>query len=324
MLRMSRKKNAALALSLPLALSCSLAWVGPAAAQDATSLRKATRTTAALALASRQNAVDLGFEAFRKKVFKEPFAGGVYIVNGDTPILDEAELREFYMKEIVQEWKSTRFGLPAGAGPTIQLIVDAPGGKPNVWDNVAKKALSYCVSKGFGGDYERVKASMAAAAQAWQEVSDVRFVHRPELDAKCSATTPEVVFDVRPVNVNGQYLARAFFPRTPRPQRNVLIDASALKLEPGKLTLDGILRHELGHTLSYRHEHTRAESGKCFEDKDWVPLTSYDAFSVMHYPQCNGLGDWSLTLTSLYKTGAACLYGPAAGFTLDPAQCPKL
>jgi hypothetical protein len=42
----------------------------------------------------------------------------------------------------------------------------------------------------------------------------------------------------------------------------------------------------------------------------------------MHYPQCNGLGDWSLTLTDTDKTGAACLYGPAPGFGLDPTVCP--
>jgi hypothetical protein len=52
-------------------------------------------------------------------------------------------------------------------------------------------------------------------------------------------------------------------------------------------------------------------------------LTDYDAFSVMHYPQCNGLGDWSLTLTDADKTGAACLYQPAAGFPFDPTACPN-
>jgi hypothetical protein len=124
---------------------------------------------------------------------------------------------------------------------------------------------------------------------------------------------------VRPVNV-GDYLARAFFPDEPRAARNVLIDESSFQLAPPpeKLQLAGILRHELGHTLGFRHEHTRPESGTCFEDSNWRPLTSYDAFSVMHYPQCNGLGDWSLVLTPRDMAATACLYGPAAGFTVDP------
>lgn len=100
-----------------------------------------------------------------------------------------------------------------------------------------------------------------------------------------------------------------------------MIDGSAFNLGPGKLSLVGIMRHELGHTLSYRHEQTRPEAGKCFEDRDWQPLTEYDAFSVMHYPQCNGLGDWALALTEKDEVGTACLYGAASGYTFDPTQC---
>ena len=37
----------------------------------------------------------------------------------------------------------------------------------------------------------------------------------------------------------------------------------------------------------------------------------------MHYPQCNGKGDWSLVLTDKDKNGVACLYGPPPSFTID-------
>ena len=130
------------------------------------------------------------------------------------------------------------------------------------------------------------------------------------------------MFDIRPVDVEGQYLARAFFPNEERAERNLLIDESSFHLDAdGALQLVGILRHELGHTLGWRHEHTRPESGTCFEDNNWRPLTDYDRFSVMHYPQCNGGADWSLKLTYLDKNGAACVYGAAPGFQVDPQIC---
>lgn len=260
-----------------------------------------------------------GFEEFKKTVYKEPFPGGVYIVNGDTHIANESDLREFYERELAASWKSVLFGF--NINENTLLIVDAPQGNISKWDNVTKRNLTYCVSTSFGEKYDTVVAAMLDAAKAWSDASDVRFIHSSWLDPLCNENTTDVIFDVRPVDVNGQYLARAFFPRYERLQRNVLIDKSALNLSPGKLTLTGILRHELGHTLSFRHEQTRPEAGKCFEDKDWKPLTSYDGFSVMHYPQCNGLGDWSLNLTEKDKIGSACLYGPVPNAVFDPTVC---
>lgn len=246
------------------------------------------------------------FEDFKAQTFKEPFEGGKYIVNGDTPILDEKHLKEFFDR------------IQGRAGLTINQV----NGQDTAWNSVEKRQLTYCVSTTFGQNYDTMVADIKAAADAWEAVSAVDYIHVAGEDASCSASNPNVLFDVRPVNVNGQYLARAFFPDEPRSARNVLVDNSSFQLDPnGKLSLQGILRHELGHTLGFRHEHTRPDSGTCFEDNNWRPLTSYDAFSVMHYPQCNGQGDWALTLTAIDNSGAACVYGPASGFTIDTSIC---
>ena len=249
----------------------------------------------------------LTFEEFEKTVYKEPFEGGKYIVNGDTPIANEKALRDYYEKKV-------RKPDPG------RLIVDQINDMDNKWNQETKKRLTYCVSSTFGSRHAAVVQQMKNAGDEWEKVAAVDFIHDAAQDANCTANNPAVVFDVRPINVNGQYLARAFFPNEPRAARNVLIDESSFDLTPGgKLQLVGILRHEIGHTIGFRHEHTRPDSGTCFEDKNWRPLTSYDAFSVMHYPQCNGKGDWSLILTDKDKNGVACLYGPAAGFTINPA-----
>ena len=101
-----------------------------------------------------------------------------------------------------------------------------------------------------------------------------------------------------------------------------MIDGSSFELDPSRpLTLTGILRHEPGHTVGGRHVHTRPEAGTCFEDEDWREVTDYDALSFMHSPHCNGLGDFSLTLTASDQNGLACLYGPAPGFTIDTSIC---
>jgi serine protease len=249
----------------------------------------------------------LTFDDFEATVYREPFEGGKYIVNGDTPIANEKQLREFFEKEVKPRQT------------TAELILAQVSGMDSKWDQQQKRKLSYCVSGTFGSRYNSVVQQMASAAGEWEKVAGVDFIHDSSQDQNCGPANAVVVFDVRPVNVYGEYLARAFFPNEPRAARNVLIDESSFILPTdGKLQLVGILRHELGHTIGFRHEHTRPESGTCFEDKNWRPLTSYDAFSVMHYPQCKGMGDWSLNLTTKDKNGAACVYGPTPPFALDP------
>ncbi len=241
----------------------------------------------------------LSWDQFRTtKVFVEP-ESGVFIADHDTPFFSEKQLREFYELNV-------REG---------QLIVNRIGSADDKWSATQKLNLTYCVSNSFNGNKATMVQAMASATSAWSAVANLKFIYVPAQDANCTASNSNVLFDVRPVNVNGQYLARAFFPAATRANRNVLVDNTSFG-DPS-VSLVGILRHELGHVLGFRHEHTRPEAGAtdCFEDNNFRSLTSYDSASVMHYPQCNGTGSFSsLDLTALDAQGAAALYGaPSVG-----------
>ena len=243
------------------------------------------------------------FEEFEAATYKEPWEGGVYIVNGDTPLENEKRLLEFYNQVFVEE----------------QLIVNQVNGVDDVWNSTQKRNISYCVSDTFGSNKSRVVAALADATGQWEAAADIQFVHVTAEDGDCTARNNAVEFDVRPVR-NQSYLARAFFPSSTRRSSNVLIDGSAFSTS---WSLENILAHELGHVLGFRHEHTRPESGTCFENSAWRPLTPYDSSSIMHYPQCNGSSS-DLSMTARDRQGAAALYGaPGSNPPPPPVGTPR-
>lgn len=250
------------------------------------------------------NTVDvLTYDEFKAQAYQEPETG-LFIVNGDEPVETEAQLREVYEAYLDSVARLT----DDGYSTTEQgLIVNRVSGRDDKWSATAAANIRYCVSKSsFGTRYTTVVNAMNSAAAAWEATARVNFIHDSAKDTACTATTTGVTFDVRQV-CSGSYLARAFFPSSSRGSRNVLIDCSAFgSISP--YTLTGILRHELGHTLGFRHEHTRPESGTCFENTSWRALTTYDSASAMHYPQCNGSNSGDLILTSRDKSGARALY----------------
>lgn len=242
------------------------------------------------------------FEEFRAGLYCEP-NNGACIVQGDVPIWGDDALRTYYV---------SRLGLVNGLTVMNTDEVDA------TWDRTQRYNLTYCVSDAFGDRKDEVIEGMRASTEAWENIADVAFVYTPEHDARCNSRNVQVVFDVTPAaDPSAGYIARAFFPSyKERAKREVIINLAShdrmlsdTTLE-GDYTLVGVLRHELGHVLGFRHEHIRDEAGAyfCREDENYRPITAYDAKSVMHYPQCNGAGDWGLALTDIDARGAAFFY----------------
>jgi hypothetical protein len=219
---------------------------------------------------------------------------GQYIVNGDEPVRTSGDLRKFYDRMVNPETREDG------------LIVNTVGGADDRWSAAQVANLTYCVSTKFGTRHADVVNAMAGGSGLWEAASSkVNFVYDGSQDGSCNTRNKSVVFSVEPVSTT-QYIARAFFPSSSKRSRNVLIDDSIWTA--GSWTPTNILGHELGHTLGFRHEHTRPESGTCFEDNNWRPLTPYDSASIMHYPQCNGTSD-DLSFTASDATGVRALYG---------------
>jgi serralysin len=247
----------------------------------------------------------LTYDEFKAAAYQEPDTGA-YVLNGDELIESEEAMHDLYDRYLdsVAAAADRADGLGTAAS---NLIVNRVGGADDRWPAATAANLTYCVSQSsFGSRYAAVVSAMDSATAAWEATARVNFVHATAQDGNCTSRNNNVVFNVRQVTTT-QYLARAFFPSSSRKSREVLIATSSFgNISPWTLT--GVLRHELGHTIGFRHEHTRPESGACFEDNNWRALTAYDSSSVMHYPQCNGTQNGDLVLTNLDKQGASALY----------------
>ena len=137
-----------------------------------------------------------------------------------------------------------------------QLVGILRNGKILRWQDGL--TLTYCVLRNtfpVAGQYQTIVENMQKATGDWSQTCGVTFEHKVALDTTPGTSVPAgVTFAVRGINTNGQFIASAFFPDDPLDRRRVLIDPSYFTTNFDKR---GVLRHELGHVLGFRHEHIR-------------------------------------------------------------------
>jgi hypothetical protein len=260
------------------------------------------------ATSTGQRGAPISWERFAESVYREAGEHGLYFVDGDIPIRNEAELRAYY-----DAWSD-----PEGA-----LTVDQTFDSDNTWSFPASVTLSYCVTDDLGAKKASVEAAMAAATASWQDVIGVRFEYKSDQSASCDENNSNVTFNVREVPDDGIF-AGSFFPDYERAERQLKIRPSAYTTTAGGRDFEGILRHELGHALGFRHEHIWLDPTCTGESSDNARLvTSYDVNSIMHYPQCRPSESGGYRQTDTDYRGAAELYGMSA-LLIDAAIRPLL
>jgi hypothetical protein len=229
-------------------------------------------------------------DAFIASLIEVPAGSGRYIIEGD--LLISREEIESYLKGL----KSPK------AVPAIseELVINIVGGKFDYLVDLDKRQLTYQFERtSFPSTqaYEFAWANFRKAADEWTAAC-------PQCGITFTEAASPNAFVIRYENISSGPIAQAFFPSSV--DRTLRIFPSYFQPDMGFDPV-GVLRHETGHILGYRHEHIQNIPGCATEGTDWKPITPYTPNSVMHY-FCGGKGSFDLSLRDTDVGGHRCVY----------------
>lgn len=226
-----------------------------------------------------------------------------WVVEGDLP-LSEAELLGYARRRIARRTEpiEERSRLVVEVDEEQRIKRWSPG-----------LYLTFAILKNtFPSDslYQTVVDATLAATNDWESICGIKFEHQAHLDNGEFSSGERPLFVIRWHPQVKNLLAVAFFPDWAEEDRNIYIMNKFYT--DGFYQPVGIMRHELGHVLGFRHEHIRSGAPADCPNEDTADTFNfgqYDPGSVMHY-FCGGVGTQEMEFSKEDRIWAKEIYGP--------------
>lgn len=230
-----------------------------------------------------------------------------FVVEHDLQI-EEGQLLN-YCKEMLA--KPVAVSAAAKGDDPLGLVVATIDGKPMRWK--PGTVLTWFVEPGTFPKPQWAKMAKEYVQKATDDWNAASKKAKLKISFLKSTTPADAVIRIRFENFSqAGLIAVAFFPNDPAYKRFVRVGPTLFDKTSGYDPV-GVLRHELGHVLGFRHEHIRPEAPQQIEA--WAigsmgaeELTQYDPKSLMHYPMTPGYGTKDFQITKNDHKGFALLY----------------
>jgi hypothetical protein len=196
--------------------------------------------------------------------------------------------------------KKINSNLEHGWKAGLTVAVDA-NNKPTIWGAI-RHSLTWSIDE---GDIQNYKEQIESAFDSWELACDVQFsfVRRNGFIHVRWATEEEE-------HEGEGVIAAAFFPGDA--ERHIKL----YQLFRSQFNSVSVLRHEIGHSLGFRHEHIWFPNNPTGEDTEGAKLvTAKDKNSIMNYNKIwNDTSAHKQTeLSKLDKVGCRLMYGVPRG-----------
>ena len=212
------------------------------------------------------------FQSFLDKLPRVETGGAIkrtyYVLDGDMRLTRNGV--RAYFRQYVEDTKRPANGMLRAGEFGVELNVMTDDAGVMVKWPVGQRTLTYAVNRASfpsTEEYDFIVQALPEAVSAWTEACGcaLTITHKPEFDATPDLSRVTFIVEFEPDEQ--RYLALGFYPSDPADQRYLYIMESYFT----NTTYDklGMLRHELGHILGYRHAHIgRVPGCEYYEETD--------------------------------------------------------